>query len=56
MTLALTMGALTVIGAVTVTNAVRGVISRVKSKMSSMCSLGKNMPSPSMCEDEDDQY
>ena len=54
-TLGLVMGTLTVIGAVTVTNAARSVISRVKSKMSSLCSIGNMTPKPCTC-DEDEQY
>ena len=54
-TIGLAMGALTVIGAVTVTNAARTLISRVKSKMSSLCTIGGCMPKPSSSDDED-QY
>ena len=53
-TLGLAMGALTVIGAITVTNAARSLIGRVKSKMSSLCSI-KMAANPCSC-DEDDQY
>ena len=54
-TLGLITGALTVIGAVTVTNAARTVFRRIKSKMSSFCSLGNMMPKSCSC-DEDEQY
>ena len=54
-TLGLIMGALTVVGAITVVNAAKSTINRVKSKMSSFCSLGHMSPSPCTC-DEDDQY
>lgn len=53
-TFGLAVGALTVIGAITVTNAARSVISRVKSKMSSLCSM-RMMSNPCNC-NEDDQY
>ena len=56
-TMALTVGALTVIGAVTVGNAVKSAFSKIKSKVSSMCGAKScDGNSSCFCESDEDQY
>lgn len=55
--MAITVGALTVVGAITVTNAVKSAAGRIKSKLSSMMSgLSGGDVAPDVCDLEDDQY
>lgn len=55
-TMAITVGALTVVGAITVTNALKSAACKIKSKMSSMLGGMSHCETPDVCECDEDQY
>lgn len=54
--MAITVGALTVVGAITVTNALKSAACKIKSKMSSMLGGMSHCETPDVCECDEDQY